>query len=119
MGTLLIDSYEVRAATFRVAGNNAVEVLHSLLLKGTPEGGSSVSTANIQFIATRQSNYPGQFAGDLIVGFLTDNLFASWYDILRSEKPVRLFFQPDSGTLQTLQLFTGAEPLGEGPAEVL
>lgn len=117
MAVFLIDSYEVTAAALRQVGN-AVEVPHTLLLKGTPEGNTSVNTAVIMFTAQRHPNYPGTVNQNSIIAFLTDNVFASWYDILRSENPVKLRFTPDGGpNLNLIQIFTGPEPAGEGPAD--
>jgi hypothetical protein len=117
MGSFLVNSYEVQAGATSASPPAGPEILHALLLRGTPDEGSSVTIANIWFFPTRPSNYPGTVSGNTVVGHLTDNLFASWYDILRSEKPVRLFYDPHTGPLLNLLIFTGTEPLGEGPVD--
>jgi hypothetical protein len=66
------------------------------------------------------------FNGHTIYAFLRKSDFAEIYDVLRSEKPVRLYYHYPTGfdpqrptrPLEAIQIGTGAEPPGEGPEDV-
>jgi hypothetical protein len=113
-----ITDYRVQAMGIRT-DDPAIEIRHVLLLSGQSVQGQ-VTLGSIAFFATRTSIHPGVLLSNQVVGFLPDIEFASWYDILRSERPVSIHWTllPDSTTqLLDLVLFTGAEPPGEGPVD--
>lgn len=62
------------------------------------------------------------YAGLSLVGWFPLSEFEYYYDILRSEKPLHVFYEmrePGTyvGYLSQVGLGTGAEPIGEGPSE--
>ena len=58
----------------------------------------------------------------LLTAWLPSNEFSFWYDVLRAEKPLTLFYDmtPIAGAsyVGKITLGTSTEPLGEGPADV-
>ena len=106
-----ITDYRVQAMRIRT-DDPALEIRHVLLLSGQPVQGQ-VTLGNIAFFVTRTSIHPGVLQANQVVGFLPDTEFASWYDILRSERPVSLHWTllPVSPPRSlTLLLFTGLLP---------
>jgi len=117
------------------------DVQHILWLYGVSDNGGKDMSAYITFSSppsqdrpasttTDPKLYPGYpVSDDHIMGVLPDSAFASWYELLRSERPIRLAWAlsartlPDPGTgnslalLEYLSLHTGKEPPGEGPGE--
>ncbi len=68
-----------------------------MLVRGSPEGGR-YSSAHIDFTIGNvgTARYPGfLYRGSLFVGLGAEQ-FAVWYDMLRSERPVRLNYAPDT-----------------------
>jgi hypothetical protein len=121
MGVFLVTNYSLSAQAVRTPPA-VVEILHAILLAGIPESGP-LKSANILFATARGDIYPGVVSNGGLVGFILDAMFASWYDILRNERPVRLRYHPDPTSpantpLERLELFTGPEPLGEGPVDL-
>jgi hypothetical protein len=121
MGVLVVTTYAVSASAVRVVPPTP-EILHALQLAGVAETGP-VRSAHVLFTRTRHDSYPGLVTTGGVIGVLLNSAFASWYDILRSERPVRLRYSPDPvssspAPLERLELFTGLEPLGEGPEDV-
>ena len=57
-----------------------------------------------------------------LTGWFPSADYALWYDIVRSEKPLTLFYNiaPIGGAnyVDTISLGTSTEPIGEGPEDV-
>jgi hypothetical protein len=53
------------------------------------------------------------------LGTLPAEDFAIWYEILRSEGPLTVFYNTNgSGTITRISLSTADEPVGEGLADI-
>lgn len=131
MPSFLIESYKVRLELQRVGNpvvthrNRIIEVVSVPLYHGI------VERAMLNF-----STYWDNWSGTPVVGYysvanpyqplltawLPSNEFSFWYDVLRAEKPLTLFYDmtPIAGAsyVGKITLGTSTEPLGEGPADV-
>lgn len=58
----------------------------------------------------------------MLTGWLPSSEYSLWYDVLRSEKPLTLFYNitPIGGAtyVNNISLGTSTEPIGEGPADL-
>lgn len=117
MGILNITDYRVGTNRSRT---NATAHRFFLSLSGFSESGPA-NRAIVYFWPTKPADTVGYVAGSLVVGMLDDGDFASWYDILRGEKPVKLNYvensSPSENRLWHISVGTGDEGVGEGPAD--
>ncbi len=117
MGTLNVTEY--RVGTNRSRSNTNAHRFF-LILSGFSEAGPA-GRAVIYFWPTRPSDTVGYIAGDLLVGMLDDSDFPFWYDILRSEKPVKVTYVENSAASEIriwhLSVGTSDEGVGEGPKD--
>ena len=88
MGALNVTEYKVSTNRSR---SNPNAHRFALTLKGRSDSGA-VNSAVIYFWPSRPSDNVGYIAGSLFVGMLDDSDFQYWYDILRNEKPVKLYY---------------------------
>jgi hypothetical protein len=58
----------------------------------------------------------------ILFGWLPSSEYAFWYDILRSEKPLTVFFEitliNGASYVRSISLGSSTEPIGEGPSDV-
>ena len=118
MGTLAVTTYKVSTNRSRT---NANAHRYAIQLQGTSESGPATS-AVIYFWPTKPADTVGYLAGSLVVGLLDDSDFAGWYDILRHEKPIRLYYVENSAASENrlwhISIGTADEELvGEGPRD--
>lgn len=116
MGVLIISEYQV--ATNRSRLNNGAHRF-AIILKGTAQSGPC-NHAVIYFWPSKPADTVGYVTGRLFVGQLDDSDFQYWYDILRHEKPVKLYYTEDRSSeirVHHVSLGTTDEALGEGPAD--
>lgn len=63
----------------------------------------------------------GYLTNTLLVGLLPDVDFASWYDILRAERPVKvIYIEGLNGETKVYHIGLGTDPeaVGEGPSDL-
>ena len=126
-----IGSYKVRLELLR-AGNPVVTHRNRIIeLSSVTLYHGIVERAMLNF-STRWDNWTGTPAVGfynasnqmlpIITGWLPSTEFSFWYDLLRSEKPLLLFYEvtPIGGAQYVSQFSLGSstEPVGEGPADV-
>jgi hypothetical protein len=116
MGALIVTTYQVSTFRHRAKPNS-----HRFLLglKGVAESGP-VTEAAVFFYQSPPPDSIGHIGGAFLVGTLPEVDFASWYDILRNERPIRLGYEEGAGTdpeIVTLDIGTNQEPVGEGPKD--
>lgn len=133
MGTFEIETYKVSAHLRRYprAGGGASTVRERALHMVGPLQYHGIQNKAI-FVFSDQFNSfnadaagyvsDGGFDGLTVVGWFPRHEFGDYYDIVRAESPVSVeFFLRDagaySGYARTVGLNTGAEPVGEGPAD--
>jgi hypothetical protein len=117
MGILNVTEYRVGTNRSRT---NTNAHRYYLSLSGFSESGPARS-AIIYFWPSKPADTVGYVAGSLVVGLLDDGDFASWYDILRTEKPVKLSYvensSPSENKLWHISIGTTEEAVGEGPKD--
>ena len=132
MSSFLIDSYKLRLEILRV-GNPVVTHRNRILeIVSVPQFHGIVERAVLNF-STFWDNWSG---GSTVVGYLDtgnpwqpvllgwlpSSEYEFWYDVVRSEKPLTLFFDitPVGGAnyVSKIALGTSTEPTGEGPDDV-
>ncbi len=101
MGTLNVTTYRVGTNRSRA---NAQAHRFFLSLEGFAESGAATS-AVVYFWPTQPTDTVGYVAGNLLVGMLDDADFAGWYDILRSERPVKVTYV--EGPLESVRIDPG------------
>ena len=110
---------EYRVGTNRSRSNPAAHRF-VLVLDGSSASGPA-SRAIVYFWPSQPADTVGYVAGSLLVGLLDDEDFPFWYDIVRSEKPVRVTYLEDSADSQNrvrhLSIGTSDEGVGEGPQD--
>lgn len=115
MGNLNVTEY--RVGTNRSRTNTNAHRFY-LSLKGNSEDGP-IDRAIIYFWPQRPSDTVGYISGSLFVGMLDDSDFQYWYDILRAEKPIRLYYVENSSGSENkvwhVGIGTTDEGVGEGP----
>jgi hypothetical protein len=116
MGTLNVSSY--RVGTNRSRTDPGAHRYY-LSLQGTSEEGAATS-AIVYFWPDPPTDTVGHLADTLLVGLLPDEDFAGWYDILRAERPVKVFYVEGgaSGTVFHIGVGTDPEAVGEGPSNL-
>src|SRR5262245_21900440 len=112
IGMLNVTQYQVSTTRSRT---NPDGPRFSLSLSGNSMGGA-VTRALINFLPTPPVNNVGYINDDLLVGLLPAVDFGSWYDILRHEKPVRVYYAHDASEpkIWGISLGTTDEGVGEG-----
>src|SRR5215203_7525942 len=88
MGTLNVSSY--RVGTNRSRADPGAHRYY-LSLQGTSEEGAATG-AIVYFWPDPPTDTVGHLADTLLVGLPPDEDFAGWYDILRAERPVKVFY---------------------------
>lgn len=117
MGTLNVSSYHVGTNRSR---NNPNAHRYYLFLQGNSEEGSATS-AVVYFWPTPPTDTVGYLTNTLLVGLLPDVDFASWYDILRAERPVKvIYIEGLNGETKVYHIGLGTDPeaIGEGPSDL-
>ncbi len=110
----------VRTLRNRILELDGAGMAHGIVLKGLITFSSSFNswsgTPASGFYADSNPLNPRIF------GWLPSNEFSYWYDLVRSESPVRLYYliSPINGAkyIRTLAVGTSDEPVGEGPADI-
>jgi hypothetical protein len=130
MASFQIESYKVRLEIQRV-GNPVVTRRNRILeIASVVQFHGIVERAMLNF-STAWDNWSspaavGFFTASnplqpMLYGWLPSAEFSFWYDVLRSEKPLTLFFNiaPLGGAdyVDTISLGTSTEPIGEGPQD--
>ena len=115
MGTLNVTQY--RVGTNRSRANTGAHRFF-LSLTGNSEAGV-VTSAIIYFWPTPPAGTVGYIASNLLVGLLPDVDFQGWYDILRQEKPVKVYYveNPSEARIWHIGVGTTDEGVGEGPRD--
>jgi hypothetical protein len=131
MSSFLIDSYKLRLEILRL-GNPVVTYRNRILeIVSVPQLHGTVERAVLNF-STAWDNWSGTPAvgyyqtlnplQPLLFGWLPSAEYAFWYDVLRSENPLTLFYDitPIGGAnyVSKITLGTSTEPTGEGPSDV-
>jgi len=131
MASFLIDSYKVRVEIQR-AGSPVVTTRNRILeIVSVPEFHGIVERAVLNFSTTWDSWSGTPVVGfysvanplqPVLTGWLPSSEYSLWYDVLRSEKPLTLFYNitPIGGAtyVNNISLGTSTEPIGEGPADL-
>ena len=131
MPSFLIESYKLRLEILR-QGNPVVTHRNRILeIASVPQFHGIVERAILNF-----STFWDNWAVTPVVGFystfnplqpilngwLPSSEYPFWYDVLRSEKPLTLFYviTPLGGAnyVSTITLGTSTEPTGEGPDDI-
>jgi len=115
IGMLNVTQYQVSTTRSRT---NPDGPRFSLSLSGNSMGGV-VTRAIIDFLPTPPVNNVGYINDDLLFGLLPAVDFGWWYDILRHEKPVRIYYayDPSQPKISAISLGTTDEGVGEGPRD--
>lgn len=131
MPSFLIQSYKVRLEILRTGSPVATHRNRIIEVVSVPQFHGLVERAMLNF-----STYWDNWSGSPVVGFystanpyqpvltgwLPSTEYSFWYDVLRAEKPLTLFYDitPIGGAsyVGKITLGTSTEPLGEGPADV-
>ena len=131
MSSFAIDSYKLRLEILRM-GNPVVTHRNRILeIVSEPEFHGIVERAVLNF-STFWDNWAGTPAvgfyqtlnplQPVLIGWLPSAEYAFWYDVLRSESPLTLFYEitPIGGAnyVSKITLGTSTEPTGEGPSDV-
>jgi hypothetical protein len=129
--SFLIDSYKLRLEILR-QGDPAVTHRNRVLeIASVPEYHGIVERAVLNF-SSLWDNWAGVAAvgyyntfnpyQPVLSGWLPTSEYAFWYDVLRSEKPLTLFYDitPIGGAdyVSKITLGSSTEPIGEGPDDV-
>jgi hypothetical protein len=131
MPSFIIQTYKVRLEILRV-GNPVVTHRNRIIeLNSAPEFHGIVEQAMLNF-----STYFDAWSGTpavgiytttnplqpLLTGWFPSSEFSLWYDVLRSEKPLTIYFDitPIGGAsyVSKISLGTSTEPIGEGPTDL-
>jgi hypothetical protein len=126
-----IQQYRIHLVHNRSAGQPAMHTrTRYIQVLFTVKGATKPSMLHLGFIADAQSATTGEVKKldtrcYQISARIPVSEFAAYYDVLRSEKPVSVWFdyetEPDLNqtvSINSFSLFTGDEPLGEGPVDV-
>jgi hypothetical protein len=131
MASFLVDTYKSRLEIERVG--NPVTTVHSRILEiaSVTLFHGIIERALLNF-STRWDSWSGTPAvgfynttnplQPILAGWLPSSEYSYWYDALRSEKPLTLYYDiaPIGGAsyVSKISLGTSTEPLGEGPMDV-
>lgn len=117
MGTFNVTRYRVGTNRSRT-DSNAHRFF--LSLSGNSESGPAQSVI-IYFWPSKPVDTVGYIAGNLLVGMLDDSDFQYWYNILRNEKPVHVYYVENNAASENrvwhISVGTSDEGVGEGPAD--
>ncbi|NET85183.1 MAG: hypothetical protein F6J94_25700 [Moorea sp. SIO1F2] len=117
MGVINVTTYRVGTNRSR---NNSNAHRYFLSLEGSAESGPA-NRAVIYFWPTKPADTVGYISGSLLVGMLDDSDFAGWYDIIRSENPIKVSYVENSDPAENRVFHIGVgttdEGVGEGPAD--
>jgi len=130
MGSFLVDSYKVRLELQRVGNPVVTQRSRILEIASVVEFHGIVERAMLNF-STYWDNWSGTPAvgfystanplQPILTGWLPSSEFSFWYDVLRSEKPLTLFYNiaPIGGAnyVNDISIGTSTEPIGEGPQD--
>jgi len=132
MGSFQVESYRVRLDVQRVG--NPVVTIRSRILEILSVSHNGIAERAILNFSTAWDNWQGAVAvgiynvanplQPLLTGWMPSSEFPFWYDVLRSEKPLTLFYNiaPIGGANYVNDISLGtssasAEPIGEGPVD--
>jgi hypothetical protein len=131
MPSFLIDTYKLRLEILR-QGNPVVTHRHRMLeIASVPQFHGIIERAFLNF-STLWDNWAGTPAvgyydthnpyQPVLTGWMPSSEYAFWYDVLRSEKPLTLFYEitPIGGApyVSKITLGSSTEPTGEGPEDL-
>jgi hypothetical protein len=130
MASFVVNAYKVRL--FLERSGNPVTTSRTRLIEiiGAPEYHGIVQRANLAF-STSFDNWSNTAAvgyystanplQPVLTGWLPSSEYSYWYDVIRAEKPLNLFFNisPINGAsyVNHISLGTSSEPIGEGPED--
>jgi len=128
MGSFLVDSYKVRLELQRVGNPVVTQRSRILEIASVVQFHGIVERAMLNF-STYWDNWSvtpavGFYSTanplqPMLTGWLPSSEFSFWYDVLRSEKPLTLFYNiaPIGGAnyVNDISIGTSTEPIGEGP----
>ena len=131
MPSFLIDSYKIRLEVLRQGSpvatqrNRIIEIASAMQYHGIVERAllnfSSMwdDWSGAPVVGWYSTSNPYQ---PLILGWLPSYEYPLWYDVLRAEKPLTLYYEivniNGADYISLISLGTSTEPIGEGPAEV-
>jgi hypothetical protein len=132
MPSFVVDSYKVRLEISRIGNNPVVTTRTRVLeLNSTIEAHGIVEQAVLVFSTSFETWSTTAVAGYLdssnplqprLTGWFPTADFSLWYDVVRSEKPLTLFYtlSPIGGAtyVNDIWLGTSSEPIGEGPVDL-
>ena len=110
----------VRTSRNRIIELESPRMAHGIVMRGL----LSFSTQFNSWTGTPASGFYSDHdpSRPRVTGWLPTGEFAQWYDLLRSESPVRLMYNitPINGAkyINQIGLGTSEEPVGEGPSDV-
>jgi hypothetical protein len=130
MASFVVASYKVRLFLERYGSPVNTVRTRMIEIIGAPEFHGIVERANLYF-STSWDNWSGTPAvgfystvnplQPVLTGWLPSSEFSYWYDVLRAERPLTLFFNiaPIGGAsyVNQISLGTSTEPIGEGPED--
>ncbi len=131
MPSFLIDSYKLRLEILRQGSPVVTHRNRILEIASVPQFHGIVERALLNF-STLWDNWSGTPAvgfystvnpfQPVLIGWLPSSEYSFWYDVLRSEKPLTLFYDitPIGGAnyVSKISLGSSTEPTGEGPTDV-
>ena len=131
MESFVVDTYKVRLV-LELAGNpGTVSRTRLIEIIGAPEHHGIVRRASLVFSTSYDSASPRSTIGyyathnpsqPYLYGWLPSSEYSYWYDVIRAEKPLNLFFNisPINGAsyVNHISLSTSSEPIGEGPEDI-
>lgn len=97
MGSILIADYEAFRRYQQPTPEDPAREHFRMMLRGISDGGR-YDSARVDFSVADvdASRYPGYLYRGSLFGILGAEQFAVWYDLLRSERAVRLDYSPDT-----------------------
>jgi hypothetical protein len=131
MSSFVVASYKIRLQLERVG--NPVTTVRTRMIEiiSAPQFHGIVERANLAFASSwdnwsgsRVVGYYSMFnpLQPVLTGWLPSSEFSIWYDVLRSEQPLTLFYNiaPINGAtyVDQISLGTSTEPIGEGPDDI-
>ena len=131
MGSFLVDSYKVRLEIQRLGNPVVTQKSRIIEIASVVEFHGIVERAMLNFstfwdnwsttpvVGFYNTSSPLQ---PVLYGWLPSSEYSFWYDVLRSEKPLTLFYNitPIGGAnyVDDISLGTSTEPIGEGPQDL-
>jgi hypothetical protein len=130
MASFVVDAYKVRLFLERSAPPVVTTRTRLIEIVGAPEFHGIVERANLYFSTSfdnwSQTPAVGFYSTanplqPVLTGWLPSSEFSYWYDVLRAERPLTLYFNisPIGGApyVNQISVGTSTEPIGEGPAD--